>query len=135
MTSVLNFQSCHHCHRLHISFFIFQMWGQITGILSTAPQTFSNGDFIGEIFSNSCNYEMILLRAFFPFNHNNHTNRLYYHLLYSSNWKLILPFSVVILLFSATFITKNGITFAVNICVFPSKKSFFLQRMRERRVA
>ncbi|CAH3179063.1 unnamed protein product [Porites evermanni] len=35
------------------------------------------------------------------------------------NWKMILPFTLAILLFSAAFFTKKDITFAVNIWIFP----------------
>lgn len=35
------------------------------------------------------------------------------------NWKIILPFTLAILLFSAAFFTKKDITFAVNIWIFP----------------
>lgn len=39
---------------------------------------------------------------------------------FKCNWKVILPFIAVILLFSVTVFTKKDITFAVNIWVFPS---------------
>ena len=39
-----------------------------------------------------------------------------------SNWKIILPFTLAILLFSAAFFTKKDITFAVNIWIFPGKQ-------------
>ncbi|PFX29521.1 histone H3 [Stylophora pistillata] len=39
---------------------------------------------------------------------------------FKCNWKVILPFTAVILLFFVTVFTKKDITFAVNIWVFPS---------------
>ena len=44
-----------------------------------------------------------------------------------SNWKIILPFTLAFLLFSAAFFTKKDITFAVNIWIFPGKQCFLLQ--------
>ena len=43
-----------------------------------------------------------------------------------SNWKIILPFTLAFLLFSAAFFTKKDITFAVNIWIFPGKQRFLL---------
>lgn len=102
---------------------MFQMSDQITGILLTALLNFSNGN---SWLWNICfffNFSFLLI-IFFLVKKNICTTVILLNkciVIFFSNWKLILLFGVVILLFSVTFFTKKDITFAVNIWVFPSK--------------